>query len=97
MLLVRNRALIGAVTDFLMELEIEQLTPLLPTLRRSLGSLSRAERAYLSETLARLLGLEAAESRRALTLDPAVLVLLREADQAVGATLGRWKEAYGIE
>ena len=40
--LVRNRALIGAVTEFLVGLELDQLTPLLPVLRRSLGSLSAA-------------------------------------------------------
>ena len=40
--LVRNPALIGAVTDFLLGLELDQLTPLLPVLRRGLGGLSRA-------------------------------------------------------
>ena len=95
--LVRNPALIGAVTDFLVDLELEQLVPLLPILRRVLGDLSRAERAYLSETLARLLGLEAADSRRALSVDPSTWALLQEADASVAATLSHWKEHYGIE
>src|SRR5204863_4822889 len=94
--LVRNRALIGAVTDFLLGLEVERLIPLLPTLRRGLGDLSPAERGYLSETLGALLGLDAAETRRALTVSSADQALLREADRAVAATLGDWEQRYGI-
>src|SRR5207248_8982375 len=85
--LVRNRALIGAVTDFLQELCIEQLTPLLPVLRRSLGSLSAAERAYLEETLAAVLGLQADAADGAPALTAAETAWLREADAAVAATL----------
>ena len=58
--LVRNQAVIGAVTDFLLGLELDQLTPLLPVLRRGLGRLSGPERGYLSETLGSILGLELA-------------------------------------
>jgi hypothetical protein len=94
--LVRNRALIGAITDFLLELEIEQLTPLLPVLRRSLGNLSRAERSYLGEALAAVLGLGGAGAGRELALDSTGQAWLREADVAVAAALARWKEMYGI-
>ena len=72
------------------------LTGRIPAARRRIWTWSGEGPILTPETLARLLGLEAAESRRALTLDPAVLVLLREADQAVASTLGRWKYAYGI-
>ena len=58
--LVRNRSVIAAVTEFMLGLEIEQLTPLLPVLRRSLGNLSNAERSYLAETLEGVLGLQRA-------------------------------------
>ena len=95
--LVRNRALVGAVTDFLLSLSIEQLTPLLPVLRRSLGSLSTAERTYLSETLATMLGVGAGEATRALRMTSTEAALLREADTAVAALLDQWKERYGIE
>jgi hypothetical protein len=94
--LVRNRALIGAVTDFLAELSIEQLTPLLPVLRRSLGNLSAAERTYLEETLAAILGLRADAADGAPALTPAQTAWLREADAAVAATLADWRERYGI-
>ncbi len=94
--LVRNQALIGAVTDFLLELEIEQLTPLLPVLRRGLGDLSGSERAYVSETLARELGLEAGLASRALALSSTDEARLREADAAVAATLLEWETRYGI-
>ena len=94
--LVRDRALIGAVTDFLLELEVEQLVPLLPVLRRSLGDLSSAERAYLGETLAALLNLHAARAGRALAITSQDEPLLREADRAVAATLASWETHYGI-
>jgi hypothetical protein len=94
--LVRNRALVGAVTDFLLELEVEQLVPLLPVLRRSLGDLSGAERAYLGETLAALLGLHATRAGRALAVTSEDEALLREADHAVAATLASWETHYGI-
>lgn len=95
--LIRNRALIGAVTEFLTGLELEKLTPLLPTLRRTLGSLSPAERSYLSETLAAVLGVTSSAARQALTLTPAATAWLREADAAVAATLTEWREHYGID
>jgi hypothetical protein len=95
--LVRNRALVGAVTDFLCTLSIEQLTPLLPVLRRSLGNLSAAERNYLSETLAAVLGVGASEAGRALRITSADLAVLREVDTAVATLLAGWKERYGIE
>jgi hypothetical protein len=94
--LVRNPALIAAVTDFLLGLELDQLTPLLPVLRRGLGGLSAAERSYLSETLAGVLGLERGRASRTLALASADRDWLREADQAVGATLDDWKVRYGI-
>jgi len=94
--LVRNPALIGAVTDFLLGLELDQLTPLLPVLRRGLGGLSGAERSYLSETLTRVLGLESGRAGRALALASTDRAWLREADQAVAATLADWKARYGI-
>ncbi len=95
--LVRNRPLIGAVTDFLLELEIEQLVPLLPTLRRTLGSLSPAERAYLSEALASVLGIGTGEARQALKLAETDQALLREADSTVAQVLAEWRERYGIQ
>jgi hypothetical protein len=94
--LVRNRALIGAVTDFLRELSIEQLTPLLPVLRRGLGSLSAAERTYLEETLTAVLGLRDDTTDGALALTATEIAWLREADAAVAATLADWRERYGI-
>jgi hypothetical protein len=94
--LVRNRALIGAVTELLLSLELDQLTPLLPALRRGLGNLGGAERAYLSETLADVLGLEGRRASRALAVASTDRAWLREADQAVAATLATWKERYGI-
>jgi hypothetical protein len=94
--LVRDRSLITAVTDFLLELEIEQLTPLLPVLRRTLGGLSNSERAYLAETLERVLGLEVAESRRVLRLSSTELEELRAADAEVAEVLAGWRERYGI-
>jgi len=94
--LVRNRALVGAVTDFLLGLELDQLTPLLPVLRRGLGNLGGPERAYLSETLAAVLGLDGNRAGRALALASTDREWLHEADQAVAATLADWKERYGI-
>jgi hypothetical protein len=94
--LVRNRALIGAVTDFLRELSVEDLTPLLPVLRRSLGSLSAAERAYLEETLAAVLGLGGDRALGLPALTAAQVARLREADTAVAATLDDWRDRYGI-
>jgi hypothetical protein len=93
--LIRNRSLLAAVTDFLMELEIEALIPLLPALRRSLGDLSRSERRYLAEALADALGLEKVASL-SLNLTDVERALVREADQAVAATLASWKERYGL-
>jgi hypothetical protein len=93
---VRNRALVGAITDFLLGLDLEQLTPLLPVLRRSMGTLSRAERTYLAETIAAALGIGAAAADRALRLTSTDAAVLREADAAAGAVLDGWKERYGI-
>jgi hypothetical protein len=94
--LVRNAALIGAVTDFLVSLDVPRLVPLLPVLRRSLGLLSTAERTYLTETLARLLGLSGRETGWAMRLSSTDLAMLREADAAVAQTLATWEERYGI-
>jgi hypothetical protein len=94
--LVRNRAVVGAVTDFLVGLEVEALIPLMPALRRSLGELSPAERRYLSETLAKLLGLDRVTSLNVPTPDEIELTRLREADALVAATLADWKDRYGI-
>jgi hypothetical protein len=94
--LVRNQAVIGAVTDFLLGLELDQLTPLLPVLRRGLGKLTGPERGYLSETLAGILGLAQRRASRALALASADLEWLHEADRAVAATLADWKARYGI-
>jgi hypothetical protein len=93
--LIRNRSLIVAVTEFLLELEIEALIPLLPALRRTLGDLSPAERRYLGETLGGLLGIEGG---RTVTLNLSDLerALLVEEDAAVAATLAEWRERYGI-
>jgi hypothetical protein len=93
---VRNRDLIGAVTDFLSSLQLEQLAPLLPVLRRSLGRLSRAERTYLAETIAAVLGVGAGAAAQALRLTSTQAAVLREADAAVGAVLDGWEERYGI-
>jgi hypothetical protein len=95
--LIRNRSVIGAVTEFMAGLEIEQLVPLLPVLRRSLGNLSNAERAYLAETLDGLLGLRPAESTAVLRLSATDELQLREANQRVTAILEDWKGRYGIE
>jgi hypothetical protein len=94
--LVRNRGLIRAVTDFLLELELDQLTPLLPVLRRTLGGLSGAERSYLGETLADLLQIRGAAARAVLQLSAVDREVAREADAAVAAILLQWKERYGI-
>jgi hypothetical protein len=94
--LVRNRALVGAVTDFLAGLELEQLTPLLPVLRRSLGNLSTAERTNLSETLAAVLGMGGGEATHALRLASTDVAVLREADAAVAAVLDTWRDRYGV-
>ena len=94
--LVRNRGLIRAVTEFLLELEVEQLIPLLPVLRRSLGDLSPAERSYLGETLAAVMGLQAAGAARLLQVSAAESELLQEHDAAVAATLADWRDRYGI-
>jgi hypothetical protein len=93
--LIRNRPLIAAVTEFLLELEIEALIPLLPALRRTLGDLSPAERRYLEETLGGLLGID---DGRSVTLNLSDLdrALLVEADAAVAATLADWRDRYGI-
>lgn len=94
--LVRNRSLIGAVTEFLADIEIEQLIPLLPVLRRNLGNLTAAERSYLAETLETVLGLSQGQASRALKLTSADEALLREADRAVADTLADWRVRYGI-
>jgi hypothetical protein len=94
--LVRNRDLIGAVTDFLSSLELEQLAPLLPVLRRSLGRLSRAERAYLAETIGAVLGVGGGAAAQALRLTSTEAAVLHEADAAVGTVLRGWEERYGI-
>jgi hypothetical protein len=95
--LLRNRGLIAAVTGFMNALEIEELTPLLPVLRRRLGDLSPAERVYLAETLERVLGLAGGDAARTLGLSSADELLLREADAAVAAVLAEWGSRYGIE
>jgi hypothetical protein len=94
--LLRNRALIGAVTGFLLDLEIEELTPLLPVLRRSLGDLSPSERQYLAETLDKVLGTDGGDAGRTLRLSTTDELWLREADAAVGAVLADWEARYGI-
>jgi hypothetical protein len=73
-----------------------ELTPLLPVLRGGLGGLSAAERAYLSETLAAVLGLTDATTDRPLALAADEIAALREADAAVAATLAAWRDQYGI-
>jgi hypothetical protein len=94
--LVRNRALIGAVTEFLLGLETDALVPLLPALRRSLGNLSAAERAYLTETLTKIIG----SDRESVALDLELSVETREQlvaiDRTVAAVLEGWSEQYGI-
>lgn len=94
--LVRNRTLIRAVTEFLSSLELDQLTPLLPVLRRGLGDLNGPERVYLSETLATVLGLTSTVAGRALQMTSTDRDWLAEADRAVAATLQDWKDRYGI-
>jgi hypothetical protein len=94
--LIRNRALIRAVTDFLLDLDIEQLKPLLPVLRSSLGNLSPAERAYLAETLESLLDLGGGQAGQALKLTDNQAELAAEHDRAVAAIIGDWRDRYGI-
>lgn len=93
--LVRNRPLIAAVTDFLVTLEIDALVPLLPTLRRTLGNLSPAERSYLEETLVAVLGLERRDETRP-SLAPEDVERARAVDRAIAATLDRWRARYGL-
>lgn len=93
--LVRNRSLLAAVTEFLLGLEIEELVPLLPALRRTMGDLRPAERRYLAETLAAVLGVEG-ERSVTFNLSEVERALLVEADRAVAATLADWRERYGI-
>ena len=88
--------MVGAVTEFLAGLEVETLIPLLPALRRSLGDLSPAERSYLSETLAKVLGLDHATRLTGPVLNEVDLARLREADALVAVTLAEWRERYGI-
>ncbi|HLN64857.1 MAG TPA: DUF5682 family protein, partial [Symbiobacteriaceae bacterium] len=95
-IMIRNRALIRAVTEFLQDLEIEQLKPLLPVLRRSLGDLSPAERSYLAETLEAILGLGGGQAGIALKLSDAETDLLTEHDRAVANILQDWRDRYGI-
>lgn len=95
--LVRNRGLIAAVTEFFTSLAIEQLTPLLPVLRRSLGNLAVAERAYLAETLDAVLGVAAGDSGRTLRVTAVDRLLLGEIDGAVTGVLTEWRDRYGIE
>jgi hypothetical protein len=56
--LVRNRALIGSLTDFLRGLPKESFVAVLPVLRRSLSGLSPAEMSYLVDTIAEVLGVQ---------------------------------------
>jgi Family of unknown function (DUF5682) len=93
--LVRNRGLIAAVSDFLLDLGVDALIPLLPALRRTLGDLSPSERSYLGETLGAVFGLDAAP-RVSLNLSELERALLADADAAAAATLVEWKERYGI-
>lgn len=95
--LVRNRALIGAVTDFLLTLSIDQLVPLLPVLRQSLGSLSAAEQRYLGETLAELLGLQVGQTQAVLRSTETERLLLAELDRTSDQTLREWRVRYGIQ
>lgn len=93
--LIRNQALIGAITDFLLGLEIETLLPLLPALRRTLGDLSTAERAYLDETLTAVLQI-AEDTGPELNVSDELRARLAEVDAAVAATLDTWRDRYGI-
>jgi hypothetical protein len=95
--LLRNRGLIGSITEFLADLEVDELTPLLPVLRRSLGRLSRPERAYLTDTLSALLGLDGRQAGWALAAANVDRALLGELDAKVAATLSLWKERYGVD
>ena len=94
--LVRNRPLVAAVNGFLAGLSLATLTPLLPTLRRALGNLGGAERAYLSETLAGVLGVTPSTATRSVAASDVETALLREADALVATTLDDWRERYGI-
>jgi hypothetical protein len=93
--LIRNRRLIDAVTEFLGGLAIDELIPLLPVLRRTLGNLSPAERAYLAETLEAVLG-RVSDDRPVSVLTSDEVAGLRAADAEVARVLGTWKERYGI-
>jgi hypothetical protein len=93
--LVRNRSLIAAVTEFLDGLDLDRLIPLLPVLRRTLGNLSPAERAYLSETLCTVLGLTSKDPGE-LTLSDEELERVRAADTEVAAVLDRWRMQYDL-
>jgi hypothetical protein len=93
--LIRNRPLLAAVTEFLLELDVDALIPLLPAMRRTLGDLSSAERRYLGETLGGVLGVESG-APVSLSLSDLERALLVEADAAVAATLADWMDRYGI-
>jgi len=94
--LVRNRAVIGAVSAFLAGLEVDTLVPLLPALRRSLGDLTRGERTYLEETLAHVVGLDRPGDVASFAVSDRERAQLSAADAAVAATLRSWEERYGI-
>jgi hypothetical protein len=94
--LLRSPAVIGAVTEFLQALSLEDLTPLLPVLRRGLGDLTAAERAYLGETLAVVLGIAPTQTGPALALSTTDRAWLAETDAAVAAVLRTWEERYGL-
>ena len=57
--LVRNRAVIGSLSEFLVGLEREQFVAVLPLLRRSLGGLGPSEMGYLLDTIAAALAIKA--------------------------------------
>jgi hypothetical protein len=86
---------IGAVTDFLAELDLDALIALLPVLRRTLGNLSSAERSYLNETLGSVLDLDD-DDRDAAKPRPEEIALAVAADTEVSSVLARWRERNGI-
>jgi len=94
--LVRNRAVVGAVSSFLTSMDVSALVPLLPALRRSLGDLTRGERTYLEETLAHVVGADGAVDGVVFTVTERERERLIAADAAVMETLRRWEERYGI-
>lgn len=82
--LVRSRAIVGALDRFLESLEMERLIPILPVLRRAFSGMSGSETRYLIETIAAIRGTDPRATSQS----------LREADDEVGRIMEQWKDLF---